>query len=92
MFFLLSCITNHFGVNLPVSKMDVYSLEDDDCNDMFITQEVNNSGGGVLPIDQGDEEGRLFDFGEISKAVELEGATCSGPIYSDINKIQGMIL
>ena len=69
---------NIIGLILNFFMMDTFSLEDDDCSDLFITQESRN----VVPLFP-----NFSVNGDNSPNIEVadQGCVPHGPVYSDIS-------
>ena len=63
--------------------MEAFSLEEDECSNMFITQEASNSQVMDLNSDESDQD--PFDFCGLGTPVSQEKAD-SVPHYSDISE------
>ena len=69
------------------AKFGVCSLEDDECNELFITQTPKDNGGDMIVDDDGDEMDFLgLDLGGIIMDVtqKVESVSVAELHYSDI--------
>ena len=64
-----------------ISKMDAFSLEEDDGNELFITQQSNSK--DIFDEEKSDSDGDLLGIGIVDGPSTSDGA--SVPHYSDIS-------